>query len=415
MKHIYQTLSLVSAIALVLFANACKKDGDKKPTPTLTTKEVTSVTTSTAISGAENIKSGPSEVSDKGICWAESGLPTISDSKKSEGSGASSFNSQLTGLKENTTYYVRAYAMNASGVSYGQRVSFTTLAHATVSIDPLVSSTTNEITVKGSVESKEGNDIISKGFCLAKTPIPTINDIKSIESLDTDPMNYTFKNLTPNTTYYIRAYAINAAGISYSDEVKVVTDVIDIDGNIYKTVNIGNQVWLVTNLKVTHYRNGDAIPNITDDNDWPQTNQGAYCNYDNNNSLAEIYGRLYNFNAVKDTRNICPVGWRVPTDADWKALYQYLGTTNISGGKMKEAGTAHWRSPNTGATNSSGFTGLPAGYRSGVYYGIGSTTIFWSDATSSYTAVLSFDTELAGGSANKGGMAGFSVRCIKIN
>ncbi len=149
-----------------------------------------------------------------------------------------------------------------------------------------------------------------------------------------------------------------------SSETGIVTD---IDGNTYQTIKIGNQWWMAENLKVTHYRNGDAIPNVTDYTEWVYLTSGAYCAYDNDNSHVATYGRLYNWYAVSDSRNVAPSGWHVSTFEEWQTLEDYLGGSSVAGGKLKEAGTSHWASPNTGATNESGFSALPSGYRSHVY------------------------------------------------
>ena len=205
--------------------------------------------------------------------------------------------------------------------------------------------------------------------------------------------------------------------------------VTDIDGNVYQTVTIGTQVWMAENLKVTHYRNGDAIPNVTDETTWQSLTTGAYCEYDNDVNSVATYGRLYNWHAVADMRNIAPAGWHVASDAEWKQLEMYLGMSQTEsdqtgwrgtdeGGKLKEIGTVHWISPNTGATNESGFTALPGGYRSlgGVYYDVGAHAVFWSSTENSsgfawcrnvgntYSGVHRFD----GGEED-----GFSVRCVK--
>jgi uncharacterized protein (TIGR02145 family) len=150
--------------------------------------------------------------------------------------------------------------------------------------------------------------------------------------------------------------------------------VIDIDGNVYQTIYIGGQCWMAENLKVTHYRNGDPIPNAADTGEWYNTTEGAYCNYENDEGYVDIYGRLYNGYAIYDIRNIAPAGWHVPSDAEWKRLEIYLGMSQAEadglgyrgtdeGGKLKETGTTHWYSPNTGATNESGFTAVPGGFR----------------------------------------------------
>lgn len=138
--------------------------------------------------------------------------------------------------------------------------------------------------------------------------------------------------------------------------------VTDYDGNVYHTVFIGSQVWLKENLKTTHYNNGVPIPNVPGGASWATLTTGARCYYNNDSSAYDsVYGALYNWYAVNDTNEICPSGWHVPTDAECTAIETFLGGSFFAGGPMKEAGTAHWSAPNTGATNSSGFTGLPGG------------------------------------------------------
>ena len=140
--------------------------------------------------------------------------------------------------------------------------------------------------------------------------------------------------------------------------------VTDYDGNVYDTVIIGSLTWLKQNLKVTHYNNGVTIPNVTGNVEWASLTTGGRCYYDNDSVANDsVYGVLYNWYAVSDPGQICPSGWHVSTNAEWNTTEAYLGGTGIAGGKMKEAGTAHWLSPNTGATNSSGFTDLPGNMR----------------------------------------------------
>ena len=193
---------------------------------------------------------------------------------------------------------------------------------------------------------------------------------------------------------------------------------IDIDGNVYHTVRIGTQVWLRENLKVTHYRNGDPIPNVTDGAQWTALTSGAYCNYNNDPSLADIYGRLYNWFPVVDPRGLAPAGWHVPSDAEWETLVNFLGGEAVAGVALKEAGTAHWISPNTGATNSSGFTALPGGYRdgSGYFYGMGYDAYFWSSTEYSiyraWTRALHYNSAQVHRGSNYE-QSGFSVRCVR--
>ena len=196
--------------------------------------------------------------------------------------------------------------------------------------------------------------------------------------------------------------------------------VTDYDGNVYNTVTIGTQVWMAENLKVTHYRNGNAIPNVIDASTWSNLTFGARCYYDND-SVTNVgkYGALYNWYAVVDSSNICPLGWHIPTDTEWTTLTTYLGGTSVAGGKLKETGTTHWQSPNTGATNSSGFTALPGGFR---YYDNGSFLSdaqygFWWSATEVATTYawdryLTYNnTSVTWGSDKQ--KCGLSVRCVK--
>ncbi len=173
-----------------------------------------------------------------------------------------------------------------------------------------------------------------------------------------------------------------SGGTEPGKEIETDLTVTDIDGNVYHTVTIGTQVWTVENLKVTKYRNGDPIPNVTDGSVWAALTTGAYYNIGNDSSFVSTYGRLYNWFAVTDSRNIAPAGWHVPTDAEWQTLINYLGGSFVAGGKMKEAGITHWNSPNAGATNVSGFSALPASYRNydGNFYGIGGYAYFWSSS-----------------------------------
>lgn len=194
----------------------------------------------------------------------------------------------------------------------------------------------------------------------------------------------------------------------------------DFDGNNYATVTIGTQVWMVENLKVTHYRNGEAIPNITDNAAWAASTTGAYSDYNNTPANADTYGRLYNGFAVEDARNLAPTGWHVPTDEEWTTLTSYLGGEMGAGTKLKATGITHWTSPNTGATNVVGFTALPGGTRdsydgAGAFFVLGNTAGWWSSTTSTSEAwkrYLYHDS--ANAIRDHGGKAsGLSVRCIR--
>ena len=192
---------------------------------------------------------------------------------------------------------------------------------------------------------------------------------------------------------------------------------VSYDGVTYNTVSIGDQCWLKENLRTTKYNDGTSISNVTNSSTWTSTTSGAYCCYSNNTSNCTTYGALYNWYAV-NTGKLCPSGWHVPSDDEWTTLVNYLGG---DGGKLKETGTTHWQSPNTGATNSSGFTALPGGYRlssTGFFTFLGLIGYWWSsteyDGSSAWIRSLSWSNANVGRSYdNISKSYGFSVRCLR--
>jgi uncharacterized protein (TIGR02145 family) len=203
---------------------------------------------------------------------------------------------------------------------------------------------------------------------------------------------------------------------SSSDEGPVAGTVTDYDGNVYPTVTIGNQVWMAANLRVKHFRDGSAIPDVSDSSAWAALTTPAYCSYENSTTNATTYALLYNWAAVTDTRNLAPAGWHVPTDAEWQTLVTYLGTG--AGGKLKSTGTTLWNTPNSGASNSTGFNGIPGGDRSynSVFHYIGMYGCFWTTTESTSTEGIEF--VLTYSSSNVTRMAyskglGLSIRCVK--
>ena len=192
----------------------------------------------------------------------------------------------------------------------------------------------------------------------------------------------------------------------------------DINSNLYPTIAIGNQEWMAENLKVTRYNDGTLIPNVTDGSEWTSLSTGARCWYENDSSNGNIYGALYNWQAVYHDSlfNLCPKGWHVPSDEEWMALSDFLGGENIAGGKIKESDTLHWQAPNTGAVNSTCFSALPAGEFNGIFAYLNSDARFWSstedDAYHAWNRGLGYSTaRLTRNSIGKN--SGYSVRCIK--
>lgn len=194
----------------------------------------------------------------------------------------------------------------------------------------------------------------------------------------------------------------------------------DQEGNRYRTITIGTQTWMAENLRTTKYRNGDDITLVTDNTQWEYSNSGAYCNLKHSQNIDTIatFGRLYNWYAVTDSRNIAPSGWHVPTRTEWNTLITYLGGAD-AGGKLKETGTTHWSSPNTGATNESGFTALPCGDRAnsdGNFYDISTGFICWS--STEFNIYEAFYRSISYNYSSTGEnewakQLGSSVRCVK--
>jgi uncharacterized protein (TIGR02145 family) len=226
-------------------------------------------------------------------------------------------------------------------------------------------------------------------------------------------------NDNSNTTT-ATSHSCGAANVHNTN--KTYGSVTDVDGNTYKTIQIGTQTWMAENLKTTKYKNGVSIPNITDNAEWANTTNGASCSYDNNAANDCPYGKLYNWYATTNTNGLCPTGWHVPTDAEWSTLTTFLGGESVAGGKMKSTGTDYWLTPNQDATNSSGFSGLPGGGRgdfngSIIFVGRGSIRGIWRsttevDATNSWNRYLDHnESKITVGYYDKS--IGASVRCVK--
>ena len=194
----------------------------------------------------------------------------------------------------------------------------------------------------------------------------------------------------------------------------------DQEGNMYKTIVIGTQEWMAENLRTTVYQNGNAIASVTNTFQWAGLTTGAWCYYNNESQYECPYGKLYNWYAVADPRNVCPTGWHVPTDGEWTTLTNFLGGEAVAGGKMKSTGTQYWFSPNTDATNASGFSGLPGGFRFdyGVFFYNDGDSGFWWSSTENNTDYawcrnLNYNNGYASTYNEFNKPYGFSVRCLR--
>ena len=289
-----------------------------------------------------------------------------------------------------------------------------------------------------------GSGVFERGIVWSSSPNPTLTSNKSIAGTGGFGFTHSFSSVDLNNTQYTRAYARTSAGFFYSNEKTFtsapgqpctnVSTVTDIDGNIYYTVQNGSQCWTQSNLKVSKYRNGDNIPTGLSNSAWQNTTSGAYAINNNDPVNDGLYGKLYNHYAVTDSRGLCPSGWHVPSDGEWNVLAKYLDLnadtvcngciqSSTAGGTLKSTSLqpipGGWDSPNTGATNSSGFTALPGGRRNhdGGELGIGYFGQWWSyTITSGWQGALFRDLETFSSSIGRSAShrsAGFSVRCCR--
>ncbi|MBX9782604.1 MAG: hypothetical protein K2X48_04835 [Chitinophagaceae bacterium] len=316
------------------FVSGCKKGNSSKKLPKVSTSAVVSITSRTAIAGGNILDDGASTVTERGVVWNEIQNPSISSGQKqNSGTGIGSFQIQLQGLTPKKQYYLKAYAINAVGISYGDEISFTTIV-------------------------------------------------------------------------------VNPGSIT------------DIDGNTYQIIDKGYRFWISKNLNVSKYKNGDLIPQITDPVQWRNATNGAWCYYNNDPALGSVYGKLYNWYAVNDPRGLAPEGWRIPAEQEWMNLVTDLAGPSNAGGFMKTLNL--WQSPNTGASNSSGFSALPGGQRyfgDQSFLGIGTDAYWWSAQTCGSGKI--FYRKITHNSSSIGGInngacisvtnefSGFSVRCVK--
>ncbi len=390
--------------------------------PDLTTTEITNITINSAVSGGNITDDGGFSITNRGVCWSTSQNPTINDNHTTDGIGTGSYTSELSELDINTNYYVRAYATNSIGTAYGLEKSFTTNdGLPEITTTEITNITANSAVSGGNITDNGGFSITARGVCWSISQNPTITDNHTTDGTGTGIFTSNITDLTGGDTYYVRAYATNNIGTAYGNQISFITwqcgSQITYMGQNYNTVLIGTQCWMKENLNVGTRING--YEEMSDNGTIEK-----YC-YDNNVSNCYEYGGLYQWDEMmqyttqQGTQGICPDSWHIPTDDEWTTLTDFLGGSSIAGGKMKEAGTAHWNSPNTGATNSSGFTGLPGGYRgfsSGSFDNLGNNGHWWSSSEYSsshaWGRCLSYNNYGVGRGTDYE-VFGFSVRCVK--
>jgi uncharacterized protein (TIGR02145 family) len=343
----------------------------------------------------------------------------------------------ITGLTSGSIYHFRIKSVNSIGTTYGDDTTFSTF-HVATSLPVL--STTSVLGITGTTAISGGNitedgggDIIEKGVCWSLNAYPDINVSHTSNGSGIENFTSKLTGLSVYVTYYVRAYATNSFGTAYGNQNIFSTIFVDLDGNLYNAVTIGTQVWMKENLKTTVLNDGLSIRLVTDNKPWSELYYAGYCWYANDSSTYKHrYGALYNWYAVH-TGKLCPTGWHVSTDSDWKTLEMFLGMT------QNEADAQGWRGTDQGTQLKSktgwavrddigsdivGFSALPGGYRNsdGGYYGSGQIGLWWlpevlSASTAWYRFVVNYNsgpglnTIYRAGNQNK--VDGQSVRCVK--
>jgi uncharacterized protein (TIGR02145 family) len=400
--------------------------------PTVTTLAATNITTVAAqLNGTVNANYLSTVVTfEYGITTGYGSTATVTLSPVT-GSTNTNVNAYINGLTEGTTYHFRVKAVNSLGTTNSSDMTFTTLgAVPTASTTAITIITTTGATVNGIVNANYLSTTVSFEYGLTIGYGSTVTATPNTVTGNTY-VSASISGLTVGTNYHYRVVSTNSLGTTNGNDMTFTTapaTVNDVDGNTYNVVAIGAQVWIKENLNTTKYNDGTAIPNVTDNTAWTVLTTGAYSDYSNNPANSTIYGRLYNWYAVDNNaatklasnsgKNVCPTSWHVPTNTEWTTLTTYLGEY-VAGSKLKETGTTHWTSPNTGATNETGFTALPGGVRGnndGAYNNIGSNGFWWS--STEYSSALAWFSNMSFyftnvNRNNNNKQYGFSVRCVR--
>ncbi len=395
--------------------------------PVVITATILNITPYSAKAGGVVSSGGGSEVTERGIYWGTAANPVTTGTKLALGSGTGSFADSLANLVPGTTYYVTAYAINSIGTAYGEEKSFLTPGGEpeVVKILDYTDLTRTGVVLGGIVVPDELSTTVT--FEVGITTSYGIS-IEAAESplTEKDTVTAVITGLTENTLYHYRIKAANELGTVYSADSTFTTvitgrtgTVTDSEGNIYNTIGIGYQEWMTQNLRSVVYRNGtDLIPLAESDSLWGTMVTPAYCWYAGDSAAnSGVYGALYNWYAV-NTGNLCPAGWHAATNDDVTGLVAYVGGAGVAGGLLKETGTAHWNSPNSGATDKFGFKARGSGKRSaeGVFDFVKVEGNWWtateySTLNASYLNILfNYGNSFQAYLSKKTGM---SVRCVK--
>ncbi len=413
----------IAFVGMVLAS--CSKEEGMNP-PKITTTPVSNVTLTSLTTGGEITTEFASQITARGVCWSKMANPELGNTSVNsvDGTGAGSYQTVITGLSIGK-YYIRAYVTLAGKTYYGNEIVFDL---AVITPEVITQNPTEKTATSAKMPIKINytwtDPLMEKGVCWSTSKNPDITKNKHTDTGSSLEFSHNITSLSSGVPYYVRGYAINKHGTFYGNEIQVLllpapvySEVLDIDGNKYKTVVIGLKTWMAENLKVTKFNDGTSLASLSE-GDFKTTNESAYTIYNSNASNVPTYGYLYNGYTVTNTKNVCMQGWHVPSSSDWYSLASSLGGLDLAGGRMK-AVSATWSTPNDGATNESGFTGLPGGSycriclsNNGLFADIGTDGYWWSAQSAEFFYLTNNLTSLrtkSTGASNDG----MSIRCVK--
>lgn len=366
------------------------------------------------------------EITSKGFCWDTLKDPDFDKNMVDLGSGSQSYSFEITGLKPSKTYYVRAFATNASGTAFGESAVFTTVTPPQITTGMPSVASYSSASLSAYATSSSTLSLLDCGVCYGTTHNPDLSNFKKSGG---STLNYftTVTNLTENTTYYVRAYATYYFGTVYGNEQTFVTpsapvqysvngSFTDNEGNTYHTVTIGNQTWMAENLVVSQYYSGGSIPLVGGGGGtWNNTSFGARCNYADNTGYTSGYGYMYNYRAILDPQGIAPSGWHIPTSAEWQTLIDKLGG-NSQAMQHFMINDGSWYNAYCSPTNYSAMSLKSCGYRTsgGGDSEISMSVYYWtSDYIGSSASAFKFSYNCGISKQSLNLNSGCYIRCIK--
>lgn len=397
-------------------------------TPTGETKPASSITgTSVTLNGLVNAKNSSATVTFEYGPTTSYGTTVTAAQSPVTGNSAIPVTYNLTGLTPGATYHFRVRASSAGGTADGSDQPFTLLLPPEV-----VTGTTDNITstmalLHGTVNARNSSTTVTFEYGPTTSYGTTVTATQSPVTGNTvTDVSAAISGLSSSTTYHYRIQGVSAGGtVNGYDSVFKTNDpppsVTDYDGNTYNIIQVGSQYVTQENIRVKHFSNGDPI---LWEGVWTNLTEPGYCYVKGSDSYTSLYGYFYNYYSVIDPRNVCPSGWHVPTWGEWDTFFNTLGGSSVAGGKMKETGTVNWISPNLGASNSSGFTGRPGGYRHGgwtaspqgwgQYLYFGYVGVYWvADRIAHTSMTLGYDIESIIDYFGMDYTSGASIRCFK--